>query len=728
MPFERAFKSSSLFLAASAFCGLILAGSVPIWLAALTGTLLTLALLQAWGISTSQAGLEQIGRAPRLPNILLITAFLLFLADLVLMSRELLSAGIHFLVLLLGIKLLTLNQRRDYRHLYAISLMGMLASAALTTETWYVPIFLLYLLAAVWTLLLYHLTDDQPGGVENGASCHLLPVPGPKAGITSRFFWLTNGVASATFVLTLAIFFLLPRIGAGLLQKARGEALRTTGFSERVDLGTIASVKQDPQVVMRVELPERPGGMDRLYLRGVAYDHYSGRSWTASRTGRRSLGMSGDGTYIVRSAARGTERSSLSIQQDILLEALDTAVLFAAPFPESVSGDLPGVQSDGMAALYLPFPSSSRIRYSVVSRQPQLVLNDQTVPTPEYPRSILERYLQLPELSDKVAELSQEVVRSAATPNERIIAVQDHLQRSYRYSLNVETAASLHPLEDFLFDSKSGYCEHYATAMVIMLRAVGVPARLVTGFLATEWNEFGGYFTVRQRDAHAWVEVYLASSGWMTFDPTPSAETTPVRSVWETVFRMNESLRLYWDRLFVHYSIRDQWALVQEMKERGDAVRGHANQWISALTTLAATFRSVMGGSLRSALVGWVSLLALLAALSAFAIIAAAKKTPWSPVASWRGGPRRRLHIVTLYKRMLQVLSVHGLRKSSAVTPGEFCRFIETEWQSAAVFVKSLTQLYCQGRFGRLPLSAEDLSEAERQLRELRQLSRTMHS
>jgi transglutaminase-like putative cysteine protease len=723
MPFEQAFKSSSLLLAASALCGMILAGGVPIWLTFLTGALLVLSLLRVWGLSIYRA--EHIERSANLPNILLIIALVLFLIDLVFISHELLPAGIHFLVVLLGIKLLTLNQRRDFRHLYAISLMGILASAALTTGTWYVPIFLLYLLAAVWTLLLYHLTDDSTGGVENGPSQNIHPVEGLKSGITSRFFWLTNGVASVTFVVTLAIFFLLPRIGAGFLQKARGEALRTTGFSERVDLGTIGSVKQDPQVVMRVELPDTPGGMDRLYLRGAAYDRYSGRSWTASQTRRRSLGTFGDGTYVVRSyASRGADRSSTSIQQDILLEALDTAVLFAAPFPELVTGDLPGVQSDGMAALSLPFLTQSRIRYSVVSRQPQIVSNDKTDPTAEYPRSILERYLQLPELSEKVAELSQHVVRSAATPYERIAAVQDHLQRSYRYSLDVGTAASLHPLEDFLFVRKSGYCEHYATAMIIMLRTVGIPARLVTGFLATEWNEFGGYFTVRQQDAHAWVEVYLPQSGWMTFDPTPSAETTPIRSMWNTVFRMNESLRLYWDRLFVHYSIRDQLAVVQGIKEGGDAVRDHAHQWISALTTLATHLFSPVGASLRSAFAGWGGLLALVVALSVFAIMVIATKKRWPSVGSWRLERRRQLQIVNLHKRMLHTLSVHGFRKSSSVTPSEFSRLIETEWQSAAILVRSLTKLYCRGRFGRIPLDVEELSEGERHLRELQRLSR----
>ena len=239
--------------------------------------------------------MAQVTVSPTLWNVLLIGAFLILLIDLTVVSRDLLPAGIHFLVVLLDIKLLTLQQRHDYRHLYAISLMAILASAALTTDAWYVPIFLLYLLAAVWTLLLYHLTQ------ETGEISAVVTPSGAAAGhatfpsrITHRFFWLTNGTAVLTVALTLTIFFLIPRIGAGMLQKTSGEALRTTGFSDRVDLGTIGSVKQDPQIVMRVELPDQPAvEKDRLYLRGLAYDQYNGRSWNHSETRRRSLNSRG---------------------------------------------------------------------------------------------------------------------------------------------------------------------------------------------------------------------------------------------------------------------------------------------------------------------------------------------------------------------------------------------------------------------------------------------------
>jgi hypothetical protein len=108
---------------------------------------------------------------------------------------------------------------------------------------------------------------------------------------------------------------------------------------------------------------------ERFYLRGLAYDQYNGRSWSSGSRQRRSLGLVADGIFAVRSG--GNRRlSSLSepLRQDILLEALDTSVLFAAPFAESVSGEFPAVQVDSMTGLHLPYSSTSRMRYSVVSR------------------------------------------------------------------------------------------------------------------------------------------------------------------------------------------------------------------------------------------------------------------------------------------------------------------------------------------------------------------------
>ncbi len=727
MPFNQAFALSSILLATVAFSGLVLGQSVPLWLALPTTIIITISILHAYGVGFIRRVVTQVTVSPTLLNGLLVGAFIILLIDLIAVSQDLLPAGIHFLVVLLGVKLLTLQQRRDYRHLYAISLMAILASAALTSEAWYVPVFLLYLLAAVWTLLLYHVTQET-GETTSSVSplstsaCHTtFPVC-----ITRRFFWLTNGTAVLTVALTLAIFFLIPRMGAGVLQKTSGEALRTTGFSDRVDLGTIGSVKQDPQIVMRVEMPDQTAvNKSRLYLRGLAYDQYNGQSWSHSGTRRRSLSLVAEGTFLVPPAGSYPPDSlSGPIRQDIMLETLDTEVLFAAPLAELVRGEFLTVQDDVMGGLRLSAPPSSRIRYSVTSREPQLAPDDQTASTLVYPDSVRAHYLQVPEGSQLVAELAHRVSHEAMTPFARTKVIQQHLLENYGYSLDADTATLSHPLEEFLFTRKTGYCEHYATAMVVMLRTIGIPARLVTGFLATEWNEYGGYFTVRQRDAHAWVEVYFPRSGWVTMDPTPTVIAAVAPSRWEPLSRFGESIRLQWDRLFIHYSAKDQLAVVHGVRESGDVVREKGSRWISALSAPIEQLFKRLTEIARTFEPGLPELVAggIVVGLALFILMLRDRIALWAT--THLPTSHAQLAIVQLYARMLRTVERQGVSKPSSVTASEFARLVEREWEAGAPIVATITALYHQGRFSRTPLTPEDLSRAAEQVGQLQSLTR----
>lgn len=725
MPFEQAFKLSALLLAATALAGLFFARGIPAWLALVTMAIMLFTLMQRVGWPVSMKIKPSLSASSNLWNGLLISAFLLFLLDVMVLSRELLPAGVHFLVILLGIKLVTLHERRDYRQLYAICLMAILASAALTTEVWYVPIFLLYLLAAVWTLLLYHLTGKTSPSMPTSANG---PPSTPLASshITSRFFWLTNGIALCAFMLTLLIFFLLPRISVGILQKSRGEGLKTTGFSEQVDLGMIGSVKEDPQIVMRVELPDQlAAGKDHLYLRGLAYDRYNGRSWSSGSRHRRSLGLIADGTFAVRSGGSRTSPSlSEPLRQDILLEALDTSVLFAAPFAEYVSGEFTGVQADGMTGLHLPYPSSSRIRYSVTSRERQIMIDEQVAPELDYSGSIRDRYLQLPEESNRVAELARRVTAHAATPYEKTSAVLQHLLSNYRYSLDADTTTSARPIDDFLFTRKTGYCEHYATAMVLMLRSIGIPARLVTGFLATEWNEFGSYYTVRQRDAHAWVEVYYPHSGWITMDPTPATGAVPSLSLWEALQRIGESFRLHWDRVFIRYSARDQLAVVQSIREGSDSARDALSQWVAAFNKTASQMMREVEVRAHAAnpVVFWI--LAVLPGIGLACLILVIRDRWQYRRSADRPTARKQQQIAQLYKKMLEITARQGIHIRPSTTPTEFTQLVGREWAEAGSTVAGLTSLYCRGRFSASSLSSEELTQAVEQIGVLQRLAR----
>ena len=266
-------------------------------------------------------------------------------------------------------------------------------------------------------------------------------------------------------------------------------------------------------------------------------------------------------------------------------------------------------------------------------------------------------------------------------------------------------------MEDFLFTRKTGYCEHYATAMVVMLRTLGIPARLVTGFLPGVWNDFGNYYSVRQQDAHAWTEVYFPGSGWVTFDPTPNVPAAPP-SLFSRVGKVVDSIRLKWDRYVVQYSVRDQMAAAKSLREGGEKVRTAVSGFLSALTRGAASVKAWLTES--ASAYGWF----MLGGLAAGALVAGL-------VLAWRrrsgrarhADPRtpRQIAAIHLYERMLRILEAQGLLKPPGATPLEFARQVARERSEAAWYVDSLTGLYCRVRFGQAPLSSDD----DRQAREL---------
>ena len=721
MRLNHAFRLSSILLASTSFASLALAISLPPWLLTLASVAFALALLRLTPSSLLSGHLLRLQFSALTWNVFLLLAFAGFWIDLFLLSQELLSAGIHFLVLLLVNKLLNLNQRRDVLQLYAISLITLLASAALTTQIWYAPFFLFYLVAGVWTLLLFHLVtehDEQSGhqltGLDEG-----LPLSWRR--ITPKFFWTTNTMAACAFGLTLLLFFSIPRIGVGFFQHNHEEGLRTTGFSELVDLGAIGPVKQDPSIVMRVELPEITGDQLRqapLYLRGAAYNLYNGKSWSNILPHRRALTEFPQGTFTLRTSGTQSGVGVGGLRQDILLEPLDTAVLFGVSMPTSIKGDFLSVQADLMGSLQLPFPSHARIHYTVNSFPARLISAEKSASSFLYPEFIVQQYLQVPALDARVIDLARRVTQPATTVLEQVDLIRTHLLTQYRYNLNVPTLQSAHPLEDFLLTRKTGYCEHYATAMVMLLRTTGIPARLVTGFLATEWNQFGNYYTVRQRDAHAWVEVYFPQSGWVTMDPTPAALETTTQTWWESVGSVMDSARLTWDRLFLSYGASDQYAVVQGIRESGEAMRASMSESLTTMLRHGSTLLGRFMKSLLSVGIPQIALILILAIIVGFLVMRTLRHDGHESLRQDVYSANQRV-VITLYSRMIACLAQHGIVKVASATPVEFLLDVHEKWSEAWPFAHELTELYTRVRFGHAPLTAEERSTAENLLQRL---------
>jgi protein-glutamine gamma-glutamyltransferase len=260
--------------------------------------------------------------------------------------------------------------------------------------------------------------------------------------------------------------------------------------------------------------------------------------------------------------------------------------------------------------------------------------------------------------------------------------------------------------------------------MVLMLRSIGIPSRLVTGFLATEWNEFGNYYTVRQRDAHAWVEVYYPQSGWITMDPTPSNPVPLAPSFWVAFKRFAESVRLHWDRVFIRYSGRDQLAIIHSLREGSDSARDALGQWTSGFAALSAQFIKSWMERLQTPHWSLAWTLILIAALAVATLIFLISHGWAYGRSSTRPAARSQQQIVQLYKKMLTLAARRGIYITPSTTPTEVSRLVSERWRDAESTVVRLTMLYCRARFGVASLSSDELIQAAEDLGVLKRLAR----
>ncbi len=207
------------------------------------------------------------------------------------------------------------------------------------------------------------------------------------------------------------------------------------------------------------------------------------------------------------------------VTQRIILEPLDNPTLFALYPAYVINGDFKAVVTDRSGTFSLTSAPEGRISYIACS-----VLYPPKKAHAAHPDARdAGYYLQLTDGMEELRALSGKIIRRADSPLKKALEVQDYLQSNYSYSLEPGGKNGEDPVNNFLFHTKKGYCEHFASAMVLLLRASGVPARLISGFHGGEWNSYGGYYTVRAQDAHTWVEAYIKNSGWVRFDPTPPA-------------------------------------------------------------------------------------------------------------------------------------------------------------------------------------------------------------
>lgn len=308
------------------------------------------------------------------------------------------------------------------------------------------------------------------------------------------------------------------------------------GFDSNLDLRYRGGLSD--KVVMYVRSPSRS------YWRSHSYDSYDGLRWSQSDLSLTMMSGEESITFKLPYDTRGVQEP---IVQSFTIVQPQPNLIFAAYRPAEVIIMARSLAIDSGEGIRTPEPLRAGITYSVVSYRPEFNPERLRASSGDYPPAIRERYLQLPPtISERTRALAQSLTAPYTNPFDKVSALRDHLLSNYPYNFFPPP----HPpgadvVDNFLFVDKEGVCEHYVTALVVMARSLGIPARLVTGYGSGAYSRLTGYYEVRASDAHSWAEVYFPDYGWVPFDPTPGWDPDPYPTpVQEWFFSAQSTLNL----------------------------------------------------------------------------------------------------------------------------------------------------------------------------------------
>ena len=519
------------------------------------------------------------GRPPLLDSrwafFLSVGYILFFFVDAILLSRSFISAILHLVLFLELAKLAQKKEDKDYLYLILLAFLQILAASSLTIDISFVLTLLLFLVALVSTLMSF---DIYRSGRET-TSASPIRIDGPLGGMA---VWATIWIV----VIAVGLFFVIPRVGTGYFSRAASEALLLSGFTESVELGEIGQVKLSSALVMRTRRLDGAGRTAPKW-RGVALDTFDGHKWYKTNRTRRLLRRSPDRQYRIRPFDGRGER----ITFEVFLEPLATTALFGPHAIRTVSGDFRGIERDAGDSIYKRAQSVRRTRYEVVS-EVQTRMPSEEADVPGLAAEAQQIHLQLPpNLDPRIVDLARTVTANGNSVVEKASLLESYLKRENAYSLDLTWDPGDQPLSTFLFEAKSGHCEYFASSMAIMLRVVGVPTRMVNGFLSGEFNTIGGSYIVRQSDAHSWVEAYVPGSGWMEFDPTPPDPNRTELSMLVLISHYFDAAELFWNSYILSYDSGAQlqfFTSAQEaIRSSQRALRRRSDRWVVATQALS---------------------------------------------------------------------------------------------------------------------------------------------
>lgn len=639
---------------------------------------------------------EQAVLSNRALNVLGLAYLPFFVLDLAASWSQFVTPMMHLALFALAVKLYALKQERDKWHA-VFGIFFVFVTAMATSASVGIVVYLVAFLV-LWALLLarfsqFHMATrvaSTPQALLSGESklmARVVPV-----------------IALATIVLTIPIFIALPRLrnpyvlGRGV---GTGAADYAAGFSDEVSLDVIGRIRTNRDVALRArwEIQAPP----EVRLRGAAYGQYRADEKTWIRLEERTqTPIPGTGRFELRP---GRVEDTV----DVWLEPLGARSLVV---PEralniELEGGGRALIRSIAGTVSLVQPPTRVVSYSVQVGAAEVVPLEPRRGRPE---------LDLTGLTPAIADLARRVAGEGSVLD-RARALEQHLAGNYGYTLDFVGRNGDQPLEEFLFTHRSGHCELFASAMVLMLRSQGIPARFVTGFLGSEASPMG-YHIVRQGNAHAWVEAYVPGVGWRTFDPTPAAgrPLRVPRSALGLARQAYDWVVFGFDRYVISYGVGDQSRVFERLtatfKQWFDRLRGErpdrspgAIRGIEAAPSPSGA-ETVRDRQPRVAPAWWLSVpLALLVALLVFLR---------HPVTNARRA----------YVRLRRQAQLTGLAVDDSLPPEALSARVVEHFPAAAAPARRLVDLYLQESFAERKLSTEEIRELDGLLDETRRALR----
>ncbi|MSV34880.1 MAG: DUF3488 domain-containing protein [Bryobacterales bacterium] len=635
---------------------------------------------------------------PRVVAAIAILYLGFFPLDFYYISGSFLAATVHMVFFLAVLKLLTAKSARDSASLKAIAGLELVAAAVLSTGfsfLLYLAIFVLFAIAAL-----------ASGEVRRASKAQVVVSRSSLTAFPRRLGTLSALLFVGIIVMTTGLFVVLPRTAQAAFERFVPQRYRLSGFSNVVSLGEIGKIQQSSATVMHVRSFQGEGFLP-VKWRGSALAEFDGKRWFNAPGQDQTLRVE-DQILRVRSATEGASRGPNVIYQ-VHLEPIVSDTLFFAGTVETIRIGVPFLRYSRGGGFHVPPRFGGRgLNYSAYGFLPNEWAEGRY--TASLPPGAMRGLLSVPNLDPRIADLAREMTRDGEPPAEKARMLETRLRHDYGYTLELLSKPVDDPLAHFLFVRKRGHCEYFASSMAVMLRTLGIPSRVVTGFQSGVFNPMTGWQVVRASDAHSWVEAWIDGRGWTTFDPTPYDTTRSGTEVLTRLALFTDTLSQYWQDWVMTYDMGHQAALFTRMQNAGRHFR-----------TLdpAALWRALERGMR----LGWryaVLIVIPLFLLGIALLFGSALRKHWKRRAHARKlerGETEKSDATILYQEMLELLEKRGFQKPPWLTPVEFARVLRAP--QIAALVEEATAAYNELRFGGHREAVPRMTRALEQIRQL---------